>query len=214
LGDESTPWRRGALSLCTTPLVEETGAKQTNLSHHMKVLREAGVVETESCGRFVYYRLRPEVLSGLSEQFAALAESARTARENKRHGMNVQVLTDPFGRLLWVSPALPGAVHDVRAVREHGIIDALAQADVTCWADKGHRGAGGTVRTPYWGRWHNLSTGQQAANRSHAKIRALVEQAMAILKSWRLLRKLRCYTTRITSLVQAALTLHLASSER
>ena len=134
--------------------------------------------------------------------------------KHKRHGMNVQVLTDPFGRLLWVSPALPGAVHDVRAVREHGIIDALAQADVTCWADKGHRGAGGTVRTPYWGRWHNLSTGQQAANRSHAKIRALVEQAMAILKSWRLLRKLRCSTTRITSLVQAALTLHLASSER
>ncbi|MEU7384783.1 hypothetical protein AB0A91_33405, partial [Streptomyces sp. NPDC042207] len=31
--------------------------------------------------------------------------------------------------------------------------------------------------------------------RSHAKIRALVEQAMATLKSWRLLRKLRCSTT-------------------
>ena len=51
-------------------------------------------------------------------------------------------------------------------------------------------------------------------NRSHAKIRALVEQAMATLKSWRLLRKLRCSTTRITPLVQAVLTLHLASSDR
>jgi hypothetical protein len=29
--------------------------------------------------------------------------------------MNVQVLADPFAQLLWASPALPGAVHDVRA---------------------------------------------------------------------------------------------------
>ncbi|MFD6493514.1 ArsR/SmtB family transcription factor [Streptomyces sp. NPDC060188] len=71
-------------TLCTTHLVEETGAKQTNLSNHMKILREAGVVETEPCGRFTYYKLRPEVLAGLSEQFAALAISARTAAENKR----------------------------------------------------------------------------------------------------------------------------------
>ena len=30
-------------TLCTTHLVEETGARQTNLSNHLKVLREAGV---------------------------------------------------------------------------------------------------------------------------------------------------------------------------
>ncbi|MFJ5044281.1 ArsR/SmtB family transcription factor [Streptomyces sp. NPDC088719] len=71
-------------TLCTTHLVEETGARQTNLSNHLKVLREAGLVETEPCGRFTYYRLRPDVLAGLSGQFAALAESARTAGENKR----------------------------------------------------------------------------------------------------------------------------------
>ncbi|CAL9497138.1 metalloregulator ArsR/SmtB family transcription factor [Streptomyces sp. ICN988] len=71
-------------TLCTTHLVEETGARQTNLSNHMKVLREAGIVETEPCGRYTYYKLRPEVLTGLSEQFAELAASARTAAENKR----------------------------------------------------------------------------------------------------------------------------------
>jgi DDE superfamily endonuclease len=58
------------------------------------------------------------------------------------------------------------------------------------------------------------SAGQQAVNRSHAKIRALGEQAIANLKTWRLLRKLRCSTTRITSLVQAILTLHLACPNR
>jgi hypothetical protein len=112
---------------------------------------------------------------------------------------------------LWASPALPGAVHDVRAAREHGAVDALAAAGIKCWADKAYRGSGGTVRTPCWGRWETLSAGQKAVNRSHAKIRALVEQATATLKAWRPLRKLRCSTTRITALVQAILTLHLAA---
>lgn len=68
-------------TLCTTHLVEETGAKQTNLSNHLKVLREAGVVETEPCGRFTYYRLRPEVIEALAGQFAELAQTARATAE-------------------------------------------------------------------------------------------------------------------------------------
>lgn len=191
-------------------------------------------------GTTTAYRYITEAVEVLAALAPSLAETVRTASskafvlldgtllpidriaadrpyysgKHKRHGMNVQVLADPFGRLLWASPAPPGAVHDIRAAREHGIADALAEADITCWADKGYRGAGGTVRTPCWGRWETLSTGQQAVNRSRAKIRALVEQAMATLKAWRLLRKLRCSTTRITSIVQAVLTPHLTSSDR
>ncbi|MEV7888850.1 ArsR/SmtB family transcription factor [Streptomyces sp. NPDC002817] len=72
-------------TLCTTHLIEETGAKQTNLSNHLRVLREAGVVETEPCGRFTYYRLRPEVIASLAGGFAELAEIARaTAESNVR----------------------------------------------------------------------------------------------------------------------------------
>ncbi|MFE6281022.1 ArsR/SmtB family transcription factor [Streptomyces sp. NPDC057877] len=71
-------------TLCTSHLVEETGAKQTNLSNHLRVLREAGVVETEPCGRFTYYKLRPDVIAQLAGEFAELAESARTAADNKR----------------------------------------------------------------------------------------------------------------------------------
>ncbi|GGJ30548.1 transposase family protein [Streptomyces brasiliensis] len=132
--------------------------------------------------------------------------------KHKKHGMNVQVIADPFGRLLWASPALPGAVHGIRAAREHRIIHALEQAGIDCWADKGYQGACGTVRVPYRGRWEALSAGQQTLNRSQAKIRGLVEQAMATLKAWRLLRKLRCLTTRITTPVQAILTLRLNAS--
>ncbi|MEU8837484.1 IS5/IS1182 family transposase, partial [Streptomyces sp900116325] len=56
------------------------------------------------------------------------------------------------------------------------------------------------------------STGQQAVNVAHARIRAVGEQAMATLKGWRLLRKLRCSATRTSRLVQLVLALHLASA--
>lgn len=73
-------------TLCTTHLTDLTGARQTNLSNHLRVLRVAGVVETEPCGRFTYYKLRPEVLDALADSFAELAETARTtiATDRKR----------------------------------------------------------------------------------------------------------------------------------
>ncbi|WP_182907546.1 helix-turn-helix transcriptional regulator [Microbispora sp. H13382] len=73
-------------TLCTTHLVAETGARQTNLSNHLKVLRDAGVVDTEPCGRFTYYRLKPDVIAALAGQFAELAETARAtaAADRKR----------------------------------------------------------------------------------------------------------------------------------
>ncbi|MGW0774937.1 ArsR/SmtB family transcription factor [Streptomyces sp. NPDC002835] len=73
-------------TLCTTHLVEETGARQTNLSNHLRVLREAGVVETEPCGRFTYYKLRPDVIEAVAGSFAELASAARAtqAADTKR----------------------------------------------------------------------------------------------------------------------------------
>lgn len=70
--------------LCTCHLVEATGAKQTNVSNHLRALREAGLVETEPCGRFTYYRLLPEPLAALSGTLSDLAAQARQALTNKR----------------------------------------------------------------------------------------------------------------------------------
>ena len=67
-------------TLCTSHLVEETGARQTNLSNHLRVLREAGVVDTEPCGRYTYYSLRPEAIEALSESFSDIAAAARATR--------------------------------------------------------------------------------------------------------------------------------------
>ncbi|MDA0564378.1 metalloregulator ArsR/SmtB family transcription factor [Streptomonospora sp. S1-112] len=71
-------------TLCTTHLMAETGARQTNLSNHLRVLREAGLVETEPCGRFTYYRLRPEALEALAGGFADLAAAARAGDRPRR----------------------------------------------------------------------------------------------------------------------------------
>lgn len=138
------------------------------------------------------------------------ADTPYYSGKNKRHGMNVQVLNDPFGRLLWTSPALPGSVHDLTAARTHGIIGALATAELKCWADKAYQGAGHLVRVPF--RSRRLKRWQRRHNSTHAKIRCLGEQSMATLKGWRLLRKLRCSTNRITAIVQAVLVLHHASA--
>jgi ArsR family transcriptional regulator, arsenate/arsenite/antimonite-responsive transcriptional repressor len=70
--------------LCTCHLVQMTGARQTNLSNHLRVLREAGVVEAEPAGRYTYYRLRPDVLEAVSAHYAELASRAALAVAVKR----------------------------------------------------------------------------------------------------------------------------------
>ncbi|MFD5428540.1 IS5/IS1182 family transposase, partial [Streptomyces sp. NPDC127084] len=47
----------------------------------------------------------------------------------------------------------------------------------------------------------------QQLNRDHARLRAPGERAFAQLKSWRLLRRARCSTRRISTIVQAIHTL-------
>jgi hypothetical protein len=125
--------------------------------------------------------------------------------------VNVQVLADPAGRLVWASPALPGSRHDIAAAREHGILDALATAGVCAVADTGYQGAGPAVRVPQrrrrldrdTGRYRRLSQNQKAVNTAHARQRGPGERANAQLKSWKVLRKIRASPSRATVLVQA-----------
>jgi hypothetical protein len=94
--------------------------------------------------------------------------------------MNVQVLTDLSGRLLWTPPALPGATHDLTAARAHRITDALTEAGPEYWADSAYRGAGHSLRVPF--RGHRLKRWKRRRHTTHAKIRCVGEQAMAALK--------------------------------
>ncbi|HEX2214617.1 MAG TPA: transposase family protein [Mycobacterium sp.] len=139
--------------------------------------------------------------------------------KHKCHGLNVQVLADPAGRLIWVSPTLPGSRHDIAAAREHGILDAIDTARVDAVADTGYQGAGPTVRVPQrrrridpdTGRYRPLSVNQKDVNTAHARQRGPGERANAQLKSWKILRKIRSSPSQATVLVQAVQTLILAS---
>jgi len=70
--------------LCTCHLVELTGARQTNISNHLRVLREAGLVTSEPFGRYTYHRLEPSALGDLASQLGELADDARTASTRRR----------------------------------------------------------------------------------------------------------------------------------
>jgi ArsR family transcriptional regulator len=50
---------------CVCDLVDPVGLSQPTVSHHLKVLHQAGLVEREQRGRWAYYRLVPERLEGL-----------------------------------------------------------------------------------------------------------------------------------------------------
>ncbi len=92
----------------------------------------------------------------------------------------------------------------------------MTSADVMTFADKGYQGARGSVRTPFKRRRFRpkLSRRQKAVNRAHAKIRARGERAIATLKTWKLLVKLRCCPRRATAIVQAILVLHGVEANR
>jgi ArsR family transcriptional regulator len=73
-----------AEALCVCHLVEMTNARQTNVSNHLRVLRQAGLVETEPFGRYTYYRLRPELMDRLARHLGDLADIARTTVDRDR----------------------------------------------------------------------------------------------------------------------------------
>jgi ArsR family transcriptional regulator len=63
-------------TVCACDFTSCCDVSQPTVSHHLKVLREAGLVDTAPCGRFTYYRLRPGALDGLRDAFAALADAS------------------------------------------------------------------------------------------------------------------------------------------
>lgn len=76
--------RLGAEELCVCHLVEDLDMPQPLVSHHLKVLRAAGVVESERFKQWMYYRLRPDVLVVVGDQLTALADGAPPASDRRR----------------------------------------------------------------------------------------------------------------------------------
>jgi len=61
---------------CVCDLAASFDVTQPTISHHLKVLREAGLLDSERRGTWIYYRARPEALAQLSALLAPGAVSA------------------------------------------------------------------------------------------------------------------------------------------
>ncbi|MEJ3658610.1 transposase family protein [Actinomycetes bacterium KLBMP 9759] len=147
-------------------------------------------------------------------------DRANYSGKHKAHGLNVQVIADPIGRLVWISPPLPGARHDMGAAREHGIIDALTRHEIRAAADTAYHGAGPTIAVPQrrrrldpeTGRYRRLSKYQKDVNVAHTRRRGPGERVNAELKNWRILRKIRSCPRRAAELVAEGQTLMIANA--
>jgi ArsR family transcriptional regulator, arsenate/arsenite/antimonite-responsive transcriptional repressor len=59
----------GAAEVCACDFTSCCDVRQPTVSHHLKVLREAGVIESQRRGSWIYYRLAP----GAGERLRAFA---------------------------------------------------------------------------------------------------------------------------------------------
>jgi ArsR family transcriptional regulator len=59
--------------LCECNIVPAFGLSQPTISYHLKVLREAGLIESERRGQWVYHRLNQRALLGAVRQLAEIA---------------------------------------------------------------------------------------------------------------------------------------------
>jgi ArsR family transcriptional regulator, arsenate/arsenite/antimonite-responsive transcriptional repressor len=58
--------RKHAGKVCVCELIPLFDLSQSTISHHLKILREAGVVDSEKQGLWTFYYVRPEAVEELS----------------------------------------------------------------------------------------------------------------------------------------------------
>jgi arsenate reductase (thioredoxin) len=94
--------RLGAEELCVCHLVEELGLGQPLISHHLKVLKEAGLVETRRHSYWTYYRLLPQSLNSVVDELAVLRAQSfipaapRPCRADQQKGNVMKPWVDGF----------------------------------------------------------------------------------------------------------------------
>jgi ArsR family transcriptional regulator len=61
----------GAEEVCVCDLTAAFDLSQPTVSHHLKILRDAGLVESSRRGTWAYYRLVPEALGAVRDALVA-----------------------------------------------------------------------------------------------------------------------------------------------
>jgi ArsR family transcriptional regulator len=70
---------RAGGEVCVCDLAGTFDVTGPTISHHLKVLREAGLISGERRGTWIYYRIMPASLTALSQVLDASAVNALTA---------------------------------------------------------------------------------------------------------------------------------------
>jgi ArsR family transcriptional regulator, arsenate/arsenite/antimonite-responsive transcriptional repressor len=65
--------------VCVCAFVDELELSQPTISHHLRILREAGLVEASRRGTWAYYRLVPNAIADLARALGGPAAPARAA---------------------------------------------------------------------------------------------------------------------------------------
>jgi ArsR family transcriptional regulator len=85
---ESLRWRilvaLAREELCVCHLTEDLGVAQPLISHHLRVLRDAGLVESQKWRYWTYYRLNPDAIRELGAQLVCMADSAPAPAADRR----------------------------------------------------------------------------------------------------------------------------------
>lgn len=67
---------RGEGEVCVCDIVAAFNLSQPTISHHLRILREAGLVDSTRRGTWVYYRARPESLKALYAELGTFTLTA------------------------------------------------------------------------------------------------------------------------------------------
>ena len=99
-------------------------------------------------------------------------------------GVNLQVACTLTGQLAWISKPSAGSVHDAKAIKESGFLEALDAT--THIGDKGYIGLGmiTPVKKPAHGE---LTNTDKRNNTTINRVRYLIERVIANVKTWRVL---------------------------
>lgn len=145
------------------------------------------------------------------------AQKAQYSTHRHRHVNTFQAITDDTGALLWATPAVAGATHDLTAIAESNAAGPLADSEVVVIADKAYIGIKAKLGlagafTPK--RRHRDDTraepvieAEKAFNLEVARQRVHVEHAIRRLKTNKILHGYRRRLDTLTDTIGACATL-------
>jgi len=119
-------------------------------------------------------------------------QKAHYSGKKKAHTRKTLIVVNECGRLRYVSPSVPGSVHDLTLLRQCGTLEEIPST-LSLMADSGFQGLHNdaperSVALPYKGSTAHPLTPEQKLHNAHlSRIRIVVENTLAEMKHVRIL---------------------------